>query len=395
MSDTTPDPSRARPLLWFVAPFLGETSEIWILRQIMGLNDFDIEVLCWRDIRSPDQYFDAPVHIMADPLPSRRGEDGFAKWTGRLTRAAGRNYLAAHGEETNRIAALAARRKPDVMLCHYGQTALRMRPVATRLGVPQVAHFHGEDLSSSFQKNRWYRWSLISAFSQFDRIVTVGLQQQEFVTNNGVDPTRVACIPCGAPIDEFSRQQLIPDGPPNFITVSRLTAQKGIDINIRAFARIAKEFPGARLTVVGDGPDRDKLSALALDVGVADQIDFTGFLSPMEVRHELEKATIFLQHSLGHEGFGVSLTEAMAMEMPVIVSNCGGLLDQVTHNETGLICPQGNVAVVTDAMRSLVANTDLSRRLGRAARNSALENFDTERQIAKLSALLLSVATRS
>ena len=386
------EPAKTRPLLWIVTPYIGEPSEIWIIRQILGMTAFDIEVLCWRDVREPGQLPDLPVHLLEDPLPSRRNEEGLAKWAGRLVRAPGRNFLAANRGETGQIAALAARRKPDVMLCHFGQTALRVRPVAARLGVPQVVHFHGVDLSSSL-RNRWYRWSLMTVLPQFDQIVTVGSRQQSWLTDHAIASDRIARIPCGAPIGEFARQRPMPEGPPKYVTVSRLMPQKGVDINIRAFAEIAKEIPDARLTVIGDGRDRDKLPALAHNLGVADQVRFAGILPPSEVRRELEEATVFLQHSLDYkgwyEGFGVSLTEAMAMEMPVIVSDCGGLVDQVSDGETGLVCPQGDVGAVADAMRKLAADPDLAHTLGQAARHSARGNFDTAGQVAKLQAVLL------
>ncbi len=403
MSDPGPGPrpdpgAGARPLLWIVTPYIGEPSEIWIIRQILGLTDFDIEVLCWNDVRGPGQLPDLTVHMMGPPHPSRRDEAGAAKWIGRLARAAGRNFLAGTRSETDQIAALAARRKPDVMLCHFGYTALRMRPVADRLNIPQAVHFHGVDLSASL-RNRWYRWSVKATLPRIERVIAVGSRQEAWLKDHGVDPARLARIPCGAPVGEFARQRPMPEGPPTFITVSRLSAQKGVDINIRAFAEIAADLPDARLVIVGDGPDRDKLPPLARELGVADRVRFTGSLPPDEVRRELEEATVFLQHSLDHqgwyEGFGVSLTEAMSMEMPSIVSACGGLMDQVTDGETGLVCPQGDVAAVADAMRALAGDQDLARRLGRAARQSALENFDTEKQVAKLNDLLLKAAGRA
>ncbi len=384
-----------RPLLWIVTPYIGEPSEIWIIRQILGMTAFDIEVLCWHDVREPGQLSDLTVHMMGPPHPSRREETGLAKWAGRLARAPGRNFLAGPRAEADRLAALAAQRRPAAMLCHFGYTALRMRPVAARLGVPQVAHFHGVDLSSSLG-NRWYRWSLMTALPRFERIVAVGARQEAWLTANGADPARIARIPCGAPISAFARQRPAPKGSPTFVAVSRLMPQKGVDINIRAFAEIAPEVPGARLTVIGDGPDRGRLEALAQDLDVADRVRFAGMQPPDEVRRALEDATVFLQHSLDYEGwyegFGVSLTEAMAMETPAIVSACGGLLDQVTDGETGLVCPQGDVAAVAAAMRRLIADPDLAQRLGQAARRRAVAHFDTAGQVAKLQDLLLDLA---
>lgn len=394
MREAVHERSAKRPLLWIAIPILGIPSEIWQLRQIYGLVSFDSEILTWGDWRDPDAHAGLTVHMCPGPNPALPAETGPKKWARRLLRLPDCNFMAAPRGEVAALRHLAARRRPAAALCHFGFIGLRMLPVARGLGIPLAVHFHGIDLSGSL-RNRWYRWSLLAHMNRFDAMIAVGSQQRDWLLEYGADPAKVHLIPCGAPIRSFTRSRPLTFDPVRFITVSRLHAQKGVDVNLRAFARIADDLPGARMTIVGDGPERGALEDLAAQLGLGDRVTFTGNLPPEGVRAALEDASIFLQHSLDHEGwyegFGVSLTEAMAMGLPAIVSACGGLLDQVTDGETGLVCPQRDVDVVAAAMLRIATDEALARRLGEAGRVTALAHFDTERQIYKLEKMLLGL----
>jgi glycosyltransferase involved in cell wall biosynthesis len=298
--------------------------------------------------------------------------------------------MAAMPGEVAALQRLSSPRRPSVLLSHFGFTGLRMLAVSRRLGLPHAVHFHGVDLSGAL-RNRWYRWSLLAQLQHFDAMVVVGSQQRDWLLKHGADPARVHLIPCGAPVRNFTRTRLSRAGSAHFITVSRLVAQKGVDVALNAFARVANEVPAAHMTIVGDGPERVALENLVTQLGIGERVQFTGDLPPERVRAALEDASIFLQHSLDHEGFGVSLTEAMAMGLPAIVSACGGLLDQVTDGETGLVCPQRDVDALSAAMVRLVRDEALANRLGTAGRASAIANFDTDRQVARLEAVLIGL----
>jgi glycosyltransferase involved in cell wall biosynthesis len=287
---------------------------------------------------------------------------------------------------------------PDAILAHYGHAGLRMRPVAQALGVPLVVHFHGGDISSSL-RNRWYRWSLLHELPHFDAMVVVGSHQRDWLLAQGAAPERVHLIPCGVPVDEFQSAGQRQPGPARFLTVSRLVPQKGLDICLQALARIAPECPGATLTIVGDGPERERLDRMAVDLGLQDRVRFTGALRSAEVRQEMQAATVFLQHSLDWngqiEGFGVSVTEAAAMELPVIVSRSGGLVDQVVDSTTGFIVDQRDVAALAEAMRTFARDPDRAHSMGQAGRRHVGKNFDTLGQVAKLETVLCGLLPKS
>jgi colanic acid/amylovoran biosynthesis glycosyltransferase len=255
-----------------------------------------------------------------------------------------------------------------------------------------VCHFHGLDLSSSLG-NKWYRRSLEVHAPRFAAAITVGTRQCQMLAPF-FPPERTALIPCGVPVAEFTRREgEVRSGEARFVTVSRLVPQKGVDHVIRALATLP---PGmARLDIVGDGPERAALERLAQDLGTTGEVTFLGAQPPSGVRAALSQATALIQHSLDapdgwFEGFGVTVAEASAMEVPTIASRCGGLMDQVINGETGFLVPQRDHGALASAMRRLAEDSMLRDRMGHAARIRTTAMFDMEGQVAKLENLLLS-----
>jgi len=168
---------------------------------------------------------------------------------------------------------------------------------------------------------------------------------------------------------------------------------KGQHIALDAFAKIADTHPNARLVIVGGGPDSDFLKRKAADLGVENRVEFPGSCSAATVRKMLGESDVFLQHSLTHrsgwgEGFGVSIAEASAMALPVIVSPCGGIVDQVIDGETGIIVPEHDREAMAAAMRKLAADPELRHRMGEAGRRRMRGHFDTKAQVRKLEDVL-------
>lgn len=389
-----PHPAPALPVLWIVTRDFGVGSQIWMQRQIAALGQFRPVVVTWADLRSPEDRArrDLVVHVLPYPADQDRGR---ARWPNRLRRLVSRNFYETRGAERRALLQLAAQDRPVAILAHFGHAGLRILPVGQALGVPVVTHFHGLDLSSSL-RNRWYRWSLLHHINRFAAVITVGSRQRDWVAEQFADQTALHLIPCGVPVDQFSRtadEAALPrPGLPVFAVVSRLVPQKGVDWCLRALARLPRG--AARLQIVGDGPERARLDALARDLGVTEEVAFLGPLPPAGVRQVLAGATAFLQHSLDapdgwFEGFGVTVAEASAMEVPTIASRCGGLMDQISDGETGILVDQRDDAALAEAMQRLMNDPVLCARLGRAARHQVQERFDTAAQVAKLEAAIL------
>jgi glycosyltransferase involved in cell wall biosynthesis len=366
-------------------------SQAWLARQIAGIRGFETLVVCWHDARDPARA--AAEGWRVERLAHPFGPSGaWDRRLGRLRRLALGNVCATAGAERRALDRLAARARPDAILCHFGGTALRLLPVAEALGVPLVAHYHGRDLSYQLS-DTWYRRSLVRHLPRIAAHVAVGAHQRRWLIAAGAPPERVHLVPCGAPVSAF-RPAPLPEGGPRFLLIGRLTRQKGVHVAIEALARALPDLPGAELRVVGAAPEalRRPLEALARRRGVAGRVAFAGPVPPEAIEGELAAASALLHPALDidgeREGFGVAVTEAAAMERPVIVSDSGGLPDQVIDGETGVLCPQGDAGAVAEAMVRLGRDRALAERMGRAGRRNALEHFDTERQVERLEALL-------
>ena len=228
-------------------------------------------------------------------------------------------------------------------------------------------------------------------------IVAVAEFQLQSLRRLGLPANKGRVIPCGAPVEEFSRHPL-PQRSGNtirFITVGRLDPEKGVLETVEAFARVNREYQDSELVVVGTGELRQPAAVLADELGIANRVRFTGQMTPEQIAEELASAHVFLQHSRSHlgssEGFGVTLTEAGASGLPLVVSRLGGMVDQVKDNVNGILFAPGDLAAQARAMLRLAGDEPLRLRLGEAARGLSMR-YDSVGQIRQLEDLLLRLS---
>ncbi|MDG2427177.1 MAG: glycosyltransferase family 4 protein [Acidimicrobiales bacterium] len=124
--------------------------------------------------------------------------------------------------------------------------------------------------------------------------------------------------------------------PPVILSVGRLTASKRVDILLRAFAEARTQVDGLSLEIVGDGPEKAALVALAVDLGVADNVVFRGRLTEGELVDAYRRARLVASASIS-EGWGMSLTEAAACGTPAVVTDIPGHQDAVIDGRSGLL----------------------------------------------------------
>ena len=153
-----------------------------------------------------------------------------------------------------------------------------------------------------------------------------------------------------------------------FVSVCRLLEKKGIDHSIRAFAEVAAQYPDSRYLVVGEGPYRPALEAIAADCGVADKVVFAGAVADDELVDHYVLGDVFVMPNRrlangDTEGFGLVFLEANACGLPVIAGSDGGSIDAVQHGVTGLLVDGHSVAAITAAMLDLRRDTALRERL--------------------------------
>jgi GalNAc-alpha-(1->4)-GalNAc-alpha-(1->3)-diNAcBac-PP-undecaprenol alpha-1,4-N-acetyl-D-galactosaminyltransferase len=174
-------------------------------------------------------------------------------------------------------------------------------------------------------------------------------------------------------------------GPWHLVALGRLAPEKGFDLLVEAFARAARGNPGWSLTVVGEGPERPRLEALARALRIDDRCRLPGRTGDPAAR--LAAAHAFALPSR-REGFPNALLEAMACGLPAAAFACpSGPAEIITDGRDGLLVPPGSVAGLAAALDRLMGSPDLRARLGERAREVAVR-FAPGRVLAGWSALL-------
>jgi glycosyltransferase involved in cell wall biosynthesis len=149
--------------------------------------------------------------------------------------------------------------------------------------------------------------------------------------------------------------------------VSALRPEKGIPVLVEAFAQAARERPGIRLLIVGDGPEREGLEARARELGIAGEVIFEP--STSQVARWLHSIDVFVLPSLS-EAFSNSLMEAMACGCAVVASRVGGNPELVQEGETGLLFERANAGELAQRLIAPIDDEALRRRLASNAAHS-------------------------
>ena len=182
----------------------------------------------------------------------------------------------------------------------------------------------------------------------------------------------------------------LPRETKRIVSVGRLAPQKGHDVLLRAFAEVAAAHPDWNLAIVGEGPDRQALSQLAIVLGVAQRVELIGWVpEPGEV---LAASDIFVMASR-YEGFPNALLEAMACGIPVISTHSVGAQEIVTDGHDGLLTPVGDEIALAQAMRRLIEDPALRARLARNG-NEVSRRYSLECVVAQWDAALAAAVSR-
>ena len=168
------------------------------------------------------------------------------------------------------------------------------------------------------------------------------------------------------------------------LTVGRLVPRKGVDLVLKAVSSLAAEFPDIVYIVAGDGPDKERLTDLAISLGVTQRVKFLGEVDELTKAALFELCDLFvmpnrLLNGREWEGFGIVFLEAALAGKPSIGGNNGGVSDAIEEGVTGFLVDTDIDELPTiTALRRLVQDDDLRLRLGLAARERALTKFPWE-----------------
>ena len=218
------------------------------------------------------------------------------------------------------------------------------------------------------QRVLWERWRDV-----FGLFVANSAAVERRLREYGIGPTAV--IWNGVP-RRPARPPLA--GPPTVAYAGRLSREKGVAVLLRAFAATRRAVPGARLLVIGDGPERMELERLARELGVESAVVWTGQLSRDVMERELETAWVQAVPSILEEPFGLAAAEAMMRGTAVVASGHGGLPEIVRHGQTGLLATPNDSSAFAAALAALLADRERCESMGRAGREWAWTRLSRE-----------------
>jgi len=294
--------------------------------------------------------------------------------------------------------ALIRRERPDIVHTHTAKAGLLGRVAAWLAGVPLIVHtFHGHVFHGYFSPGRTRLFVAIERWlaRRTHRLVAVSGRVRDEVLARGVGrPARFRVVPVGLDLQRFAdcdpqrgelRSELgLPAGTPLVGIVARMVPIKRHEVFLAAAAAVASRVPPCRFLLVGDGERRRALEGIARELGIADRVLFLGWRRDLDrIYADLDVAVL----TSANEGSPVSLIEAMASGVPVVGPRVGGVPDVIDDATTGFVVAPGDAGAVAGAVLRLLADAELRRKMGAAARERALRLYGTERLIVDIAAL--------
>jgi glycosyltransferase involved in cell wall biosynthesis len=283
-------------------------------------------------------------------------------------------------------------RRIDIVHGHDYKTDLLAYFLARRTGVLALSTAHGWTGQSRREKFVYYPVHK-RLLTRFGRVIAVSSEIKAELVKLGATPSHISVLLNGIDAAAFTRvasrrnpvRLALGYGRDHLVigAVGRLERQKRFDLLLTSFARIASEYPQARLAIVGDGSLRPALEMQATVLGIADRCRFPGHRTDIaDVHHAFD---LFVQSS-EYEGTPNAVLEAMAMESPVVATNAGGTAELMPSGH-GWLVPIRDEGALTAAMSAALANPETARKMAAAARARVLTDLSFDARTRRLEAI--------
>jgi colanic acid/amylovoran biosynthesis glycosyltransferase len=256
------------------------------------------------------------------------------------------------------------------------------------LDVPIVVSCRGSDLRIDPLVDAQYRQRLDVVFDRVDAVHCVSEELAGRAISLGLDPSKVFVGAWGVDTEFFSPapapETISPPGPLagralRIMSVGRLHWVKGHEYALMALHQIRRTGLEVEYTIIGDAraPGRASVLTAIRDLDLDDCVRVRDHLSRVEVREMLRRADVFLLPSLS-EGLSNATLEAMAVGLPVVVTDVGGMRELVTDGVDGFVVPSRDPAALAAALLDLAADSELREKMGERGRRRVVDDFDAE-----------------
>lgn len=273
---------------------------------------------------------------------------------------------------------------------HIAKSSCSVAMITSALsGIPFSFTLHGSDIF--YEPYTWRLDAKIQA-AQFVACISEFCRSQAMAFSPPEAWDKLHIIHCGVEPERYADAPVVSFDPPKALFVGRLATIKGLSVLLRALEDVVRRHPKFELTIIGDGPDRARLEALARSAALEGHVHFVGSQSQEAVAQAMREASFFVLSSFA-EGVPVVAMEALAAARPVIATHVAGVPELVTHGQMGYLVAPGDHAALSAAICDLISDPDRAADMGAAGQAKVQSEFDARSEAARLSQLFVAYHT--
>ncbi len=303
--------------------------------------------------------------------------------------------------ETRQLLRVLETSRAELLHIYFGHIAVHLLPLIRAWECPSVVSFHGADVMVELEKPA-YRDKTLRMLEAVRLVLVRSESLQQALVRLGCAAEKIRLQRTGIPLQEFPfrAREWPSDDRWRFLQAGRLIEKKGYRTTLRAFATVARGHPQSQLTIAGEGPLLADLQQLAQELGIQNQVQFTGFASQEQLRELFYSSHIFLHPSEtaadgNQEGVPNSLLEAMATGLPVFATTHGGIPEAVEHGTSGILVPERDAdALARELLRLMNEQVQLTA-LARNGAEAVAEKFEQSAQVRRLESHYLETVRRT
>ena len=372
-----------------------EISGIFVHEQVKALVAKGVEI----QVVSPVPWTPFPINYLSykwkkySIIPEREIREGISVWYPRYVTFPRSLFFACSGQRMylgikELVAKIYQEFQFDLIHAHValpdGYAGMK---IAQKYKKPLIVNIHGQDFQQTIFKNKKCKENMVKLINYSKKTIVVSKKLMKIGEKYlQVNKDKIIVVPNGVNmrdiyteknenIQEYKEKKVI-------LSVSHLIKTKGIDLNLKAIAKLIQKYPDIIYLIIGEGEEKKKLKKLVSELNLQDMVIFMGEVSRYKVMEYMASCDIFSLPSW-NEGFGVVYIEAMVSGKPVIGCQGEGIEDFVKHGKTGLLVKPKDVDSLTEALDFLLSNTDKAKAIRECARKAVLENYTWEKNAEK------------
>ncbi|MCR8631143.1 glycosyltransferase family 4 protein [Paenibacillus radicis (ex Xue et al. 2023)] len=275
----------------------------------------------------------------------------------------------------------------DLIHAHHPIAALVMKQLFPDTPILMTVHSSFEKelvLNGKIKENGPEHAFLTSIYRELeervDQLITVSSSFKQYLAEYVQEPERIGVIPNGFDEKRF-RPVAHENKTPQLITVCRLVPAKGLDTLLLACAELKKQGHSFVLHLIGDGPIRQELEQMAIELNIYEEIIFYGYM--LHPEDFMPFFDVFVLPSRA-ESFGSVFAEAALCGLALIGTNVGGIPEQIVHGQNGLLVPVDDVPALANALEKVIGDPTYRYNLGRVAWDKAQNAYSMSRVVQQL-----------